>query len=149
MLSSVLSSGMDTAILKKTTTMERNLFVTLNDYQRLIGLIEFSSIKFREDEGADLLLRSLKNAKVVMQENISPRIVTMNSRVVLREIASGKEKEITIAYPHDANVKENKISVLSRAGAALLGRQEGDSVTWRVPGGVGSFEVAKVTFQPE
>lgn len=140
---------MDTAIPKKTIAMERNLFVTLNDYQRLIGLIEFSSIKFREDEGANLLLRSLKNAKVVMQENISPRIVTMNSRVLLRETASGKEKEITIAYPHDANVKENKISVLSRAGAALLGRQEGDSVKWKVPGGVGSFEVAKITFQPE
>lgn len=83
------------------------------------------------------------------QENISSKIITMNSRVLLRELSTGREKEISIAYPHDANGKEGRISVLSDAGAALLGRQEGDVVMWKTPIGVGEFEVAKVTFQPE
>jgi regulator of nucleoside diphosphate kinase len=129
--------------------MENKLYVTINDYQRLIGLIEFSSLKFRDADGADKLLRGLKTAKMVAQENISNRIITMNSRVLLRELSSDREKEVTITYPHDANSKESKISVLSRAGAALLGRQEGDTVMWSTPGGVGEFKIVKVTFQPE
>ncbi|WP_276366026.1 GreA/GreB family elongation factor [Chryseolinea sp. H1M3-3] len=129
--------------------MESKIFVTINDYQRLIGLIEFSSIKFREDEGASQLLRGLKTANMVAQENISNKIVTMNSRILLRDVLTGREKEITLAYPHDADSTVGKISVLSRAGAALLGRKEGDVVMWRTPGGIGEFEITKVTFQPE
>jgi regulator of nucleoside diphosphate kinase len=129
--------------------MERKIFVTINDYQRLVGLIEFSSIKSRNPEIVDRLLRDLKTAKMLPQENISSKIITMNSRVLLRELLTGREKEITIAYPHDANIKEGRVSVLSDAGAALLGRQEGDVVMWRTPIGVGEFEIAKVTFQPE
>lgn len=129
--------------------MERKMFVTINDYQRLIGLIEFSSVKSRNPEIVDRLLKGLKTAKMLPQENISNKIVTMNSRVLLREQATGREKEITIAYPHEANGKEGRISVLSDAGAALLGRQESDVVMWRTPIGVGEFEIAKVTFQPE
>jgi regulator of nucleoside diphosphate kinase len=31
----------------------------------------------------------------------------------------------------------------------LLGRQVGDKVSWKVPTGVGHFEVAKILYQPE
>ena len=142
---------MDTALNteEKYMLMERKMFVTINDYQRLIGLIEFSSVKSRNPEIVDRLLRDLKMAKMLPQENISSKIITMNSRVLLQELSTGREKEISIAYPHDANGKEGRISVLSDAGAALLGRQEGDVVMWRTPIGVGEFKIAKVTFQPE
>ena len=142
---------MDTALNteEKYMLMERKMFVTINDYQRLIGLIEFSSVKSRSPEIVDRLLRDLKMAKMLPQENISSKIITMNSRVLLQELSTGREKEISIAYPHDANGKEGRISVLSDAGAALLGRQEGDVVMWRTPIGVGEFKIAKVTFQPE
>jgi regulator of nucleoside diphosphate kinase len=125
------------------------MFVTINDYQRLIGLIEFSSIKSRYPDVIDGLLRNLKTAKMLAQENISGKIVTMNSRLRMRELSTGKEKDVTISYPHDADGKEGKISVVSHAGAALLGRQEGDIVSWRVPGGVGEFQIVKIIFQPE
>jgi regulator of nucleoside diphosphate kinase len=141
---------MDTASHKqKLNSMQNRMFVTINDYQRLIGLIEFSSIKSRYPEVIDRLLRDLKSAKMLAQENISSKIVTMNSRLRLKELSTGREKEITIAYPHDANGKEGRISVVSHAGAALLGRQEGDVVTWRVPGGMGEFQIVKILFQPE
>ncbi len=129
--------------------MENKLYVTINDYQRLIGLIEFSALKYRDAEGADALLTGLKTAKMMAQENIPDKIVTMNSRVLLREVSSGRESVITLAYPHDANTQERKISVLSRAGATLLGRRQGDVVRWKVPGGIGQFEIAKIIFQPE
>lgn len=41
------------------------------------------------------------------------------------------------------------VSVLSPIGVALLGCREGDIASWRVPGGIGRFEVEKVLYQPE
>jgi regulator of nucleoside diphosphate kinase len=88
-------------------------------------------------------------AKTFPQDRISNNIVTMNSRARLREITSSREIEITITYPQDADSREQKVSVLSPIGVALLGCKEGDVTSWRVPGGIGRFKVEKVIYQPE
>jgi regulator of nucleoside diphosphate kinase len=129
--------------------MERKIHVTINDYQRLIGLMEFSSLKTKDPEVTNKLLRELKSARMLTQENISEKVITMNSRLILRELDTDREKEITIAYPHEANVAEGKVSVVSHAGAALLGRLEGDIAVWRTPLGFKEFEIVRITFQPE
>jgi regulator of nucleoside diphosphate kinase len=73
----------------------------------------------------------------------------MNSRVKLKELNNRTEGEITITYPDDAEPRERRVSVFSEIGLALLGRKENDVVSWRIPNGVGQFEVQKVTYQPE
>lgn len=96
-----------------------------------------------------LLHNKLIVANTLPQENISKNVITMNSRVRLRELVSEREIELTIAYPHDADNRERKVSILSPIGIALLGRQVGDQVSWKIPGGNGQFEVVDVTYQPE
>jgi regulator of nucleoside diphosphate kinase len=129
--------------------MEKTMFITVNDYQRIKGLIEFAALQEKNPEIADRLMKELKVAKTFPQDKISQSIVTMNSRSLLREITSGREVEITITYPQDADPKEQKISVFSPIGVALLGCREGDITSWRVPGGIGRFKVEKVLYQPE
>ena len=82
-------------------------------------------------------------------ENISSSVITMNSRVLVRDLSSGREAELTIAYPKDADNPEGKVSVFSEIGIALLGQQAGNKVSWKVPAGNGQFEILKVTYQPE
>ena len=125
------------------------MIVTVNDYQRITGLIEFAALQNKNREIADRLLKELKYAKTFPQDKISENIVTMNSRARLREIASGRVTEITITYPQDADSREQKVSVFSPIGVALLGCREGDITSWRVPGGIGRFKVEKVLYQPE
>ena len=125
------------------------MIITVNDYQRITGLIEFAALQNKNREIADRLMKELKYAKTFPQDKISDNIVTMNSRVLLREVASGREVEVTITYPQDADSKEQKISVFSTIGVALLGCREGDVTSWRVPGGIGRFKVEKVLYQPE
>ena len=125
------------------------MFITVNDYQRITGLIEFASLQNKNPEIADRLLKELRVAKRFPQDRISGNIVTMNSRALLREITSGREIEITITYPQDADSREQKVSVFSPIGVALLGCREGDVTSWRVPGGIGRFKVEKVIYQPE
>src|SRR5690606_31777857 len=101
--------------------IEKTMYITVNDYKRITGLIEFASLQNKSPEIAGRLLKELKAAKTFEQDRISNNIVTMNSRALLREIKSGREIEITITYPQDADSKEQKVSVLSPIGIALLG----------------------------
>jgi regulator of nucleoside diphosphate kinase len=125
------------------------MFITINDYQRLTGLIEFSSLKVKMPEIVDRLCKEFNEAKMLPQERISNSVITMNSRVLLKDMSNGREAEITITYPQDSDPRERKVSVFSSIGVALLGRQAGDVVSWKVPRGVGQFEIVEVTYQPE
>ncbi|HMX00858.1 MAG TPA: GreA/GreB family elongation factor [Cyclobacteriaceae bacterium] len=129
--------------------MEDRIIVTKNDYERLMGLLGFSSIKSESKHVADRLSRNLQAARKMNQENIDRTVVTMNSRVKLKDTASKRAMEITITYPQDAEPQERRVSIISEIGLALFGRRKKDLVSWRVPNGVGHFEIAEVTYQPE
>lgn len=125
------------------------MYITTNDYQRLTGLVEFASLKAKMPEIVNRLYNEFKVAKMVPREKISESVVTMNSRVLLKEISNGREAEVTVTYPQEADVRERKVSVFSAIGVALLGRRVGDIVSWKVPTGTGRFEIVKVPYQPE
>ena len=129
--------------------MNKRIFVTLNDYQRIIGMIEFAAMRTKIPDAVDNLLTNLKGARMLPQENISADIITMNSRARLTELSSGKEIEITVTYPQDADNLLKKISVFSPIGMTLLGSKVGDVVSWKVPAGIGQFRIDKVIYQPE
>lgn len=140
---------MDTGnVSKDTTIMEKKMLVTISDYQRLVGLIEFSAIKYRDTGGVDDLLSNLMGARIVAQEKIPDKIITMNSTVRLRHVPTGEETEVTLVYPHDAKGTD-KISVLSSLGAALVGQQEGETITWKSKGRKYTAEIVELVFQPE
>lgn len=128
---------------------ENRIVITESDYQRLMGLLRFSSIKATEQGVIDRLFKNLNAAKMLKQEDIDKNIITMNSRVKLKDLTSMREAEITITYPQDAEPRERRISILSEIGLALLGRKESELVSWKIPKGVGRFEIAEITYQPE
>ena len=126
-----------------------SITVTINDYKRLMGLIEFGSLKVKMPEIATRLYNNLASAKTKPQDSINKRIVTMNSRVRLKDVKTNTEAEVTISYPHDAYPRGGKISVLSEIGLALFGREEKNIVSWKTPRGTRSFEITEVIYQPE
>jgi regulator of nucleoside diphosphate kinase len=129
--------------------MENKILITINDYQRLTGLIGFASLKDKMPEFVNRLNNKFNSAKMLAQDRISAKVITMNSRVLLREISKGRQAQVTVTYPQDADPREGKISIFSPIGLALLGRQVGDSVSWKVPSGIGHFEIIKIIYQPE
>jgi regulator of nucleoside diphosphate kinase len=129
--------------------MEGRIVVTITDYNRLMGIIDVSSTKIKAPSVVDNLYKSLCSAKMLPPEKIDHEIVTMNSRVHLKDLTSKRETEITITYPREADPVERRVSVFSEIGSALLGRKESDVVSWKIPGGMGLFEIIKVTYQPE
>lgn len=129
--------------------MEKSTCVTLNDYDRIMGFIEFASLKYRVPDMVDRLVRELKAAKIVSSQNMPADVITMNTCVRLKDIGSGRETEITVTYPDQADSGQGKISVFSPIGTALIGCRVGDIASWRVPGGIGHFRIEKIIYQPE
>ena len=124
-------------------------FITLTDYQRIHSLIESAAMNTMIPDRVLSLHKELKIAEMFPQDQIPKDTITMNSKVFLKEIASGREAEIIITYPKDADSREKKISVFSSIGVALLGKRVGEVVSWEVPTGHNQFEISGITYQPE
>ena len=133
----------------KMSGMEKRITLTINDYKKLLGLLQFSQSRSLPGELFDRLHAHLSSAKMVEQESIDSRVVTMNSRVHLKDVANNRQSEVTLTYPWEAEPRKRKISILSEPGVALLGKEENDIVSWRTPEKVGQFEIVKVSYQPE
>jgi regulator of nucleoside diphosphate kinase len=129
--------------------MAKKIIITDTDYQRLIGLIGFTTETHKMPEKVAQLFHALRDAERVLPEQVPENVVTMNSRVLLKDLSNRREAELTITYPHEADHRERKVSVFSSIGTALLGMQAGDIVSWKVPVGKGNFQILKVTYQPE
>lgn len=92
----------------------------------------------------------LDNADVFAWTDIPDDVVTMNSVFMIVDSQSGQEKELVLCYPEDADPAKGHISVLSPAGASMLGLQSGATASWQTPqGDVHSAVIGRVLFQPE
>jgi len=129
---------------------ERNLCVTAKDEQRLRELLAVAGPSLHRDRN-DLkaLETELKRARIVDPKAIPPTVVTMNTRLRLRDLDTLQVAEMTVVFPGDADADAGRISVVSPVGMALLGYAEGDTVEWSVPAGKRRLLIEQVVYQPE
>ena len=129
--------------------MARKIFITETDLERLKKTVDdlIKSIPDGREYVRDLD-RELDRAAVVTNEGLPRDVITMHSKVSL--LMDGGEKEtITLVYPNEIDPEENRISVLSPIGTAILGYREGDVIQWEVPSGKTKITVEKILYQPE
>ena len=65
-------------------------------------------------------------------------------RVDLEELESGNEVTYQIVGRAEADIKKGTISVTSPVARALIGREVGDEVKVKAPGGVKAYEIVDV-----
>lgn len=130
---------------------ENELCVTTQDHARLCRyLAEAGQRDPKAEEALRLLAEELCGRRLVDQREIGPEVVTMHSRVLLRDIATKEDLALTLVYPDDADLREGKLSVATPLGAALLGSARGAVLEWRPsPRRLRRLLVKAVMFQPE
>lgn len=130
--------------------MSRQIYITNVDKERLLKLInEEKEFSRGNKEHLGKLEQELERAQVVVSEHIPHNVITMNSQVSLKDMETGETMIYTLVYPSEANLLENKISIMAPIGTAILGFCEGDIISWEVPGGVVKLQVEKILYQPE
>jgi regulator of nucleoside diphosphate kinase len=104
----------------------------------------------RAEDALELLATALRSAVVVPPERMPADVVTMRSRLVLKDVESGRRREVVLVYPEEERAHDGQVSVLSPMGVALLGLAEGALVAWTLPSGrTAVLTVESVQYQPE
>ncbi len=130
----------------------KKIFITQFDKERIEELI---AIRDGRRDGArdrnDLqeLHQELQRAEVMEPQAIPANVITMNSKMVLRDLDSGEDETYSLVFPEDADIDNGAISVLAPIGTALLGYRVGDTIKWPVPSGVRALRIEKILYQPE
>lgn len=93
------------------------------------------------------LNKEIYRANIVDPGEIPGNIVTMNSKVNLS--LNGEEKVVTLVYPGEADITDNRLSVLSPVGTAILGYGAGNMIRWDVPDGSVEIHIKELLYQPE
>ncbi|MGI5901173.1 MAG: nucleoside diphosphate kinase regulator [Desulfitobacteriia bacterium] len=128
--------------------MPRKILITATDREKLLKLINKAKYEqLKNDPHLMDLETEINRAEIVNPEQLPKEVITMNSKVLL--LVGDEEEEITLVFPNEANILENKISVLSPIGTAILGYREGSDIEWKVPNGTVLIKVKKVLYQPE
>ena len=71
--------------------------------------------------------------------------VGLLSKVEMTNENTGSRMTYTIVSPHEANLREGKISIKSPIAQALLNKKAGDTVVVRVPAGMVKLRIESVT----
>lgn len=125
------------------------IVINRRDAERLEALLDAAG------DGGALLAEELGRADVVEPLEVPADVITMNSRARVRILGEagdggGREIDVELVYPRDADGAGRRVSVLAPVGSALLGLREGDVIAWPMPGGrTERVQVVEVTHQPE
>ncbi len=99
---------------------------------RLLGRISFKQ-------------KVLANARVIDMSRLATDSVQLLSKVELTNLGNNARMTYTIANPHEANLREGKISIKSPIAQALLNKKVGDEVSVKVPAGMVKLRIESIS----
>jgi transcription elongation factor GreA len=96
-------------------------------------------------EGRIITLENmLRNASIVDESEIPSDVVSVGSKVKVKDFEFDEEVEYTIVGSAEADPMSYKISNESPVGKALIGKREGETVEVAVPGGMSKFQILEI-----
>ena len=102
------------------------------EQSRLLGRISFKQ-------------KILANARVIDMSRLASDSVQLLSKVEMTNLSTNTRMTYTIANPHEANIREGKISIKSPIAQSLLNKKVGDVVEVRVPAGLLKLRIESIT----
>jgi regulator of nucleoside diphosphate kinase len=121
------------------------IYITQFDYDRLMKLLGKSKPHDAYDKA---LIAELERGEVIEPKAVPPDVITMNSQVQFKDEYDDDWK-YWLVFPEDADLEQNKISILSPIGCSLLGYRKGDTITVPTPKGRRELTVEEIIHQPE
>jgi len=105
---------------------------------------EYDAAKDDIEARIEQLEKLLKNAEVVVEEEIDLEKINIGCRVKVLDMEFDEEMEFKIVGSTEANSLQNKISNESPVGHALLGKKAGDIVDVETQAGVIQYKVLEI-----
>ncbi|MCD6152876.1 MAG: transcription elongation factor GreA [Syntrophobacterales bacterium] len=84
---------------------------------------------------------------VIDREDLTEERVVFGTTVTIEDLATEEITKYHLVGPFESDINENKISVTSPMGKALIGKEIGDEVRFNTPGGVREIEVVDISIE--
>lgn len=114
-------------MLHSPTQSLPQIVVSEAEEHRLTAIATAAAEKGRSPEVARTLLAEMERAEVVPDRAVPPHVVRMNSWVEF-EIDGGDRRRVQVVFPAEANIDENRISIMTPIGVALIGLSPGQTM---------------------
>ena len=101
------------------------------EQSRLLGRIRFKQ-------------RVLEFARVIDTSRLGAETVGLLNKVEMTNLKNNARMTYTIVSPHEANLREGKISIKSPIAQALLNKKAGDTVEVQVPAGTLKLRIESI-----
>ncbi len=92
---------------------------------------------------------NLATSNVIDLRDLNGDKVVFGSTVVIMDVHNEKEEEYQLVGPYESDISQNKISVTSPIGKALIGRRIGEQAKVQTPRGVRILEIVDISLKPE
>ena len=90
------------------------------------------------------LEQTLKKARLIEDGEIRTDIVSLGSKVKLKEMKSGREIVVTLVSSVESKLRDGKISDESPVGKAIMGKTVKSTVAVEAPSGIIKYKILKV-----
>jgi transcription elongation factor GreA len=137
--------------LEQLEKVERHEVVKAIEVARAHGDLkenaEYHAAKERQGmiEGRIMELKDkLSRAEVIDCTTVSTSRAVFGTVVTLMDMETDDEVTYQLLGPEESDVKKGSISVLAPLGQSILGKEVGDEVVTKTPGGVREFEVVEI-----
>ena len=123
----------------------KTIYITKDDARQLRELLNIDQgVSHLEQDNLQELATELNQGRLVDPGDIPQDVITMNSTVRLLDLDTEDEMIYKLVFPDDADIDQNKISVLAPVGAAMLGHSVTDTFEWKVPAGMIRLKVKEI-----
>lgn len=140
------------AELKKLKSVERPVIIQAIAEARELGDLkenaEYHSAREKQGfiEGRIKELEGVIGLADVIDPTGFTGSIKFGATVTLVDEDTDEEKTWQIVGEHEANVEKGLLNIKSPIARALIGKEEGDSVEVRTPGGKKSYEVLAISY---
>lgn len=107
--------------------MTQEIILTTGVYDLIKDHLRRKRATVKEEQ---ILLMQLKKAKQVTRKNLPLDVVTVDSKVTIKNLETNEEEDYTFVAPDKAKRRNNTHSILSTIGLSLIGCKVGDEVSW-------------------
>jgi len=127
------------------------LIITRYDYGRIMIILDHLKNSFSREQrkNAVILRQELYRAHKVSSLEIPSDYVTMNSIFEINDKVELESRILNLVFPEEANSEQDRVSIISPIGTAVLGCRVGNVINWTIPGGLKKFVLINMIYQPE
>lgn len=121
--------------------MTQDIILTTGVYDLIKDHIRRKKVTIKEEA---ILLLQLKKAKQVTRKNLPLDVVTIDSKVTIKNLQTDQEEIFTFVAPDKAKRRNNTESILSTIGLSLMGCKVGDEISWDFEEGEKKMQILNV-----